>query len=214
MIDLVLPCLDEEAALPRLLSAVPADVRVIVVDNGSTDGSALVARSLGAVVLNCEERGYGAACHAGLLAAVSDVVAFCDCDGSIDPSVIPAMAQLVLQGQADLVTGRRRPTTWRAWPIHARVANAALAWRLRRLGAGVHDVGPLRVARRTDLLQLMLQDRRSGYALETVLLAGRAGWRIVEQDIAYRPRTGTSKVTGTARGTFQAMRDMAVVLGR
>jgi glycosyltransferase involved in cell wall biosynthesis len=214
VIDLVLPCLDEEAALPGLLSTVPAGVRPIVVDNGSTDASVSVARKLGAVVVECRRRGYGAACHTGLLAAGSDVVAFCDCDGSIDPGCIPAMGKLVRQGTADLVTGRRRPTTWRAWPVHARIANAALSWRLRRAGAPVHDVGPVRVARRVDLLDLALQDRRSGYSLETLLLAARAGWRIAEQDVEYHPRAGRSKVTGTARGTLQAMRDMSVVLGR
>lgn len=214
VIDLVLPCLDEAAALPALLSAVPTGVRPIVVDNGSTDGSPGIARGLGAVVIDCPERGYGAACHAGLSAADNDIVAFCDCDGSIDPSYIPAMADLVSRGAADLVTGRRRPTTWRAWPIHARVANAALAWRLRRAGAPVHDLGPVRVARRADLLELGLRDRRSGYSLETVLLAAKAGWRIAEQDVEYHPRTGRSKVTGTARGTLQAMRDMSAVLAR
>lgn len=210
----MLPCLDEAAALPSLLSAVPAGVRPIIVDNGSTDDSASVARALGAVVVDCPQRGYGAACHAGLMAADHDIVAFCDCDGSLDPAYIPGMAQLVRQDEADLVTGRRRPTTRGAWPVHARAANAALTWRLRRAGAPVHDLGPLRVARRADLLRLGLQDRRSGYPLETVLLAARAGWRIVEQDVDYHPRTGVSKVTGTARGSLQAMHDMSAVLAR
>jgi dTDP-L-rhamnose 4-epimerase len=105
-IDIVLPCLDEVAALPWVLARLPAGARAIVVDNGSSDGSAELARSLGATVVDCERRGYGAACHAGLEAADADVVAFCDCDASIDPGLITALAEPVFAGTADLVVGR------------------------------------------------------------------------------------------------------------
>ncbi|AKU19191.1 glycosyltransferase [Luteipulveratus mongoliensis] len=212
--DVILPCLDESAAIPRVLAGLPPGARALVVDNGSTDGSALVAEQLGASVIHCGAKGYGAACHAGLLAATSDVVAFCDCDDSIDLTGLMTLAAPVVAGRADLAVGRRVPTTRGAWPSYARLANAALAWRLRRIGLPVRDVSPLRIARRADLLALDQQDRRSGYPLETLVLAGRAGWRVVERDIAYRPRIGTSKVTGTVRGTAQAMRDMSGVLGR
>jgi hypothetical protein len=121
----------------------------------------------------------------------------------------------VLDRTADLVVGRRRPHGRGAWPVHARVANAVLAQRIRRsTGAPLHDIGPLRVARRVDLLGLEQLDRRSGYPLETVLLAAKAGWRIVETDIDYHARSGRSKVTGTVRGTAQAIRDMSAVLAR
>ena len=213
--DVVLPCLNEAAALPWVLARIPNGVRAIVVDNGSTDGSAELATELGALSVRCEPRGYGAACHAGLEAATAEYVAFCDCDSSIDPSGLLEFARPVLDGTADLVVGRRRPESFGAWPVHARLANRYLAHKVRRgTGAALHDIGPLRVARRQALLDLDQLDRRSGYPLETVLLAARAGWRIVETDIGYRPRDGRSKVTGTVRGTLQAVRDMSAVLAR
>jgi glycosyltransferase involved in cell wall biosynthesis len=215
MLEVILPCLDEAAALPWVLARIPAGTRAIVVDNGSRDGSPQLAAELGATVVHCAQRGYGAACHAGLLAASAELVAFCDCDSSIDPAVLPAFAAPVVDGRADLVLGRRRPIGRGAWPLHARLANAVLAHRIRRsTGVRLHDIGPLRVARRQQLLELDQLDRRSGYPLETVLLAARAGWRIVESDVDYRARAGRSKVTGTMRGTVQAVRDMSAVLAR
>jgi glycosyltransferase involved in cell wall biosynthesis len=212
-VDVVLPCLDEAAALPWVLGRIPPGARAIVVDNGSTDGSADLARCLGAVVVECAQRGYGAACHAGLQAAQAGYVAFCDCDASVDPVEVLRMLALVQAGDADLVVARRRPSTRGAWPAHARWANRALAWQVRRrTGAALHDLGPLRLARRAPLAALPITDRRSGYPLETVIRAAQAGWRIVELDVAYTPRVGRSKVTGTLRGTAQAVRDMSSVL--
>ena len=215
MTDVVLPCLDEAAALPWVLSRIPAGYRAIVADNGSTDGSAQVATAHGAIVVSVPQRGFGAAAHAGLLAATADVVCFLDADGSFDPAQLPRVAEPVAAGTADLVLGRRRPTTRRAWPFHARVANAVLAWRLRTvIGVALHDLGPMRAARRVELLALDLRDRRFGYPLEMVVTAARAGWRIGEVDVDYAPRaTGTrSKVTGTVTGTARAIRDMGKVL--
>ncbi|MGW4309804.1 glycosyltransferase family 2 protein [Streptomyces griseus] len=211
--DIVLPCLDEAAALPRVLDRVPAGWRAIVVDNGSTDGSADLARSLGATVVTEERRGFGAACHAGLLAADAEFVCFCDCDGSLDPALLAGFVRRVADGECDLLLGRRRPEGRGAWPAHARAGNAALARMLRRrTGLRLHDLGPLRAARRTDLLALDLTDRRSGYPLQMVVRASDAGLRVAESDVPYRPRTGKSKVTGTWRGTWQAVRDMREVL--
>lgn len=212
-VDVVLPCLDEAAALPAVLSRLPGGYRAIVVDNGSTDGSAEIAAALGALVVSEERRGYGSACHAGLLAATADVVAFSDCDGSLDLSQLPSLVGPILAGATDLVVGRRRPTSFGAWPLHARLANVELARRVRRrTGTSLRDIGPLRVARRRELLALDLRDRRSGYPLETVVAAADAGWRILQRDVAYLPRTGRSKVTGTWRGTAQAVQDMSAVL--
>ncbi|MFJ6564549.1 glycosyltransferase family 2 protein [Streptomyces sp. NPDC091412] len=211
--DVVLPCLDEAEALPWVLDRVPSDWRAIVVDNGSTDGSADIARALGAHVVHEPRRGFGAACHAGLAAATADVVCFCDCDASLDPALLSAVAGPVLDGCADLVLGRRRPVTRRAWPLHARLANVELARLIRRrTGLRLHDLGPMRAARRESLLALGLTDRRSGYPLQMVVRAADAGWRVEETDVPYRPRTGRSKVTGTWRGTWQAVRDMRAVL--
>jgi len=211
-LDMVLPCLDEAAALPWVLSRMPGGARAIVVDNGSTDGSADIARALGAVVVDCEQRGYGAACHAGLVAASAEFVAVCDCDGTLDPSAAADFVAALGHG-ADLVVAHRRPAARGAYPLGLRIANAELARRVRRhTGVRVRDVGPLRVARREPLLALGIADRRSGYPVETIVRAAAAGWRIVGQDVPYLPRHGRSKVTGTLRGRWQAVHDMRAVL--
>ncbi|MFI6084896.1 glycosyltransferase family 2 protein [Streptomyces sp. NPDC051217] len=211
--DVVLPCLDEAAALPWVLEHIPVGWRAIVVDNGSTDGSADIARSLGATVVHEPRRGFGAACHAGLLAADAEYVCFCDCDGSLDPGLLTGFVRQVALGRTDLMLGRRRPQGRGAWPAHARAGNLALSRMLRsRTGVRLHDLGPLRAARRADLLALGLTDRRSGYPLEMVVRAADAGLRVAETDVPYRPRTGKSKVTGTWRGTWHAVRDMRAVL--
>ncbi|PPF75450.1 glycosyltransferase [Subtercola sp. Z020] len=249
----MLPCLDEAEALPWVLGRLPAGYRAIVVDNGSTDDSAAVARSLGALVVTETQRGFGAAAHAGLLAATADVVAFCDADASMDPAELPRMVAL-LRGAgvdgtttvagtapagsatsgtattstagtststststttdtADLVLGRRRPIARGSWPLHARLANRALSLLIRlRARIRLHDLGPMRVARREPLLALGLEDRRSGYPLEMVLRANAAHWNIVEVDTGYSPRVGRSKVTGTLRGTVGAITDMSRLL--
>ncbi|MFF4771365.1 glycosyltransferase family 2 protein [Microtetraspora fusca] len=214
-VDVVLPCLDEAGALPWVIGRLPPGFRAIVVDNGSSDGSAEIARSLGAVVVAEPRRGFGAACRRGLLAATTDVVCFCDCDATLDPRQLPRVAGPVLRGDADLVLGRRRPVARGAWPLPARLANRELARLVRRrTGVRVHDLGPMRAARRAELLALNLADRRSGYALEMLVRAADAGWRVSETDVDYRPRIGRSKVTGTARGYWQAVRDMRKVLAR
>ncbi|MCW2861293.1 MAG: glycosyl transferase family 2 [Actinoallomurus sp.] len=205
MIDVVLPCLDEAAALPWVLGRMPDGYRAIVVDNGSTDGSADVAAAHGAEVVHEPRRGFGSACHSGLLAATADIVCFMDADASLDPVELPEVVDLL--AGADLVLGRRRPVTRRAWPPHARIGNALVARRF-----GLRDIGPMRAVRRERLLELDLTDRRSGYPLEMVLRAVRRGWRVAETDVTYRPRTGRSKITGTVRGTVQAVRDMRRVL--
>jgi len=219
MTDVVLPCLNEAPALAWLLARIPAGYRPIVADNGSTDGSAEVARSLGAEVVTVPQPGYGAAVHAGIVAAdpADGVVCVMDADGSFDPGQLPLVADPVRAGAVRLALGRRRPTTRNAWPPHARLGNAVLARRLRRTtGLPVHDIGPMRAARRDDLLALDLRDRRFGYPLELLVAAARAGWTVAEVDVAYGPRTaGTkSKVTGTVRGTARAIRDMTAVLAR
>ena len=219
MSDVVLPCLNEAPALAWLLGRLPTGYRAIVADNGPTDDSAGLARRLGAQVVSVPQPGYGAAVHAGIVAAdpADGVVCVMDADGSFDPEQLPLVADPVRAGAARLVLGRRRPTTRRAWPPHARLGNAVLARRLRRTtGLQVHDIGPMRAARRDDLLSLDLRDRRFGYPLELLVAAARANWTVAEVDVAYHPRAeGTrSKVTGTVRGTARAIRDMSAVLAR
>ncbi|MEW2413018.1 glycosyltransferase family 2 protein [Streptomyces sp. NPDC046866] len=212
-VDVVLPCLNEAEALPWVLARIPAGWRALVVDNGSTDGSADLARSLGATVVREPRRGFGAACRAGLEAAEAEYVCFCDCDASLDPGLLAGFVRTVAAGEADLVLGRRRPRGRGAWPAHARAGNLVLSRMLRRrTGLRLHDLGPLRAMRREALLRLELSDRRSGYPLQMVVRAADAGWRVREEDVPYLPRRGRSKVTGTWRGTWHAVRDMRAVL--
>ena len=211
VVDVVLPVLDEAEALPVVLGGLPAGFRPIVVDNGSTDGSPEVADRLGALVVHEPRRGFGAACFAGLEAASSDVVAFMDADASFRGADLEPVAQPVLDGRADLVLGRRIAEPG-AWPLHARVANRALTVGLRHWsGVDLHDLGPIRAARRQALVALGIRDRRFGWPLEMVMRAAAAGWRVHEVPVAYAPRIGRSKVTGTVRGTLRATQDMAAV---
>ena len=213
MPDVVLPVLDEAEAIPRVLARMPRGYEPIVVDNGSSDGSAKVALSLGARIVMEPARGFGAACFAGLRAATSDVVCFMDCDGSLDPHDLPRVTTPVIAGDADLVVGARRAIGAGAWPLHAHLANRALALLLaRRVGACVRDLGPMRAARREDLLGLGLTDRRFGWPLEMVVRAVDEDWRILEVPVSYASRIGRSKVTGTVRGTARTVLDMARVM--
>jgi glycosyltransferase involved in cell wall biosynthesis len=195
-----------------VLARVPSGIRPIVVDNGSTDGSDVVARENGALVVAEENRGFGAACDAGLQAATADLVAFMDCDASLDPTELPRLLDVVERGDADLMLGAR-VAEHRAWPFHARVANRYLARKVsKRFGFRLTDLGPMRAARREPLLALGLTDRRSGWPLEMVLRAAHEGWRIDEVPVPYLARTGRSKVTGTMRGTARAVRDQRQLL--
>jgi glycosyltransferase involved in cell wall biosynthesis len=206
----VLPVLNERQALPWVLERMPAGYEPIVVDNGSTDGSGSLARSLGAQVVIEPRPGFGAACFAGLMAARSDVVCFMDCDASFDPRDLPRVAEPVAAGDADLVLGARG----RTGSLHGRLANRALAFELRRrCGVRLTDLGPMRAAHREPLLALGLRDRRFGWPLEMVVRAAEAGWEIREVPVLHLPRQCRSKVTGTVRGTLRAVRDMAAVLG-
>lgn len=233
MPDVVLPVLNEARALPWVLERMPAGYRAIVVDNGSTDDSARVAREHGATVVVEPQRGFGAACFAGLEAAEDDVICFMDADGSLDPNDLPAVAGPLLDdvtasaSASDrldasgvsphavprLVLGARRADPG-AWPWHARLANRALALELRRRGVGsLRDLGPMRAAPRQALRDLRLADRRFGWPLEMVVRASGAGWAVSEVEVGYSARRGgRSKVTGTVRGTARTIRDMSRVL--
>lgn len=214
MPDVVLPVLDEAGALPGLIAAMPVGFRPIVVDNGSSDGSGRIAAERGALVVDEPRRGFGAACWAGLEAASADVVCFMDADGSLDPTDLVRVVAPITSGRADLVLGTRIAGRG-AWPLHARLANRYLAHRLgRSLDLDLRDLGPMRAARRTALLELGIEDRRSGWPLEMVVLASQADWRIAEVDVPYAARIGRSKVTGTLRGTTRAIGDMRAVLAR
>lgn len=235
--ELVIPCRDEAAALPDLLARVPEGLGVVVVDNGSADGTAEVARRCGARVVPEPRPGYGSAVHTGVSATRADWVAVIDGDGSLDPGVVPRLLEVAREagtptstsgagggaatpGRTDraapvMVLGRRRPVARGVWPWHARLGNAAvLHWLRWRTGLEVGDVAPLRVCRREDLLALDVRDRRFGYPVELLVRAAAAGWTLVEVDVDYRPRAaGTrSKVSGSVTGSLRAARDFARVL--
>ncbi|GJO47648.1 putative glycosyltransferase [Mycobacterium marinum] len=210
---MVLPCLNEAESLPGVLAAIPTSYRALVVDNNSTDDTAAVAARHGAEVVAESQPGYGAAVHAGVVAAKTPIVAVIDADGSMDPADLPRLVAELDRG-ADLVTGRRRPVPGLHWPWVARIGTVVMSWRLRtRHGLPVHDIAPMRVARRDALLALGVVDRRSGYPLELLVRAAAAGWRVAEFDVSYGPRTGgKSKVSGSLRGSMIAILDFWKVI--
>jgi glycosyltransferase involved in cell wall biosynthesis len=215
VIEVILPALDEAHAIPGVLGAMPPGYVPLVVDNGSRDGSSEVAAAYGARVVHEPNRGFGAACFAGLLAAESEIICFMDCDGSLDPRELHRVTDPVSNGTSDLCLGARTPEPG-AWPRHARLANRVLAFELRRrTGAALTDLGPMRAARREALIALQLRDRRSGWPLEMLLRAAAESWRITEVAVTYRARSGgRSKVSGSVRGTVRAVRDMSSQLYR
>ncbi|WP_216895745.1 glycosyltransferase family 2 protein [Nocardia alni] len=207
-VTVVIPCHNEAGALPGVLAAVPSGYQVIVVDNASTDDTASVARSAGATVVIEPVPGYGSAVHAGVRAADTALVAVLDGDGSMNAAELPYLLG-DFDDDVDMVVGRRRPVQAGAWPWHARLGNLLIAVLLRRRhGLPVHDIAAMRIARRERLLALGPLHPRSGYPLALLIRAAAAGWRIVERDISYRPRThGVSKVSGSVRGTLRAVHD-------
>jgi glycosyltransferase involved in cell wall biosynthesis len=218
-VTVVLPALDEAAALPAALASFPAGIDLLVVDNGSSDGTAAIAAAAGARVVTEPRRGFGAACWAGVQASPrAEVVAFADADGSFDGADLLAVAAPVLGGQADLVvgsrtTGRREPGAMTAFAV---AANRLLGLACRLLfGVPLSDLGPFRAIRRDILLVLGVRDRGQGWPLEMIGRAGLAGLRVVEIPVSYRPRAGgASKVSGSLRGSLRAAVAMAGVTCR
>jgi glycosyltransferase involved in cell wall biosynthesis len=210
-IVVIVPALNEAIAIPSVVRAVPREVvsRVIVVDNGSTDGTAAAAAAAGADVVVEPRRGYGNACRAGVAAAPeADVLVFLDGDGSFDPAETARVLAPILAGQADLVLGSRElggvPVD--ALLPHQRFGNRLVAWLLRRLyRLEVTDVGPFRAIRRATLDRLDMREPTYGWPTEMVVKAARHRARIVEVPASYRARLGgESKVSGTLRGTLLA----------
>ncbi|WP_299057198.1 glycosyltransferase family 2 protein [uncultured Nocardioides sp.] len=213
--DLVLPCKDEGPALRGLLPRIPGAFSVIVVDNNSTDDTAAVAAEHGALVVRETVPGYGAAVHAGVEAATREFLAVMDGDGSFDPDELLVLLDDVRAGRADMSVGRRRPVRRGVWPWHARAGNQLIvAWLRRRIRMDAHDIAPMRVCRRQELLDLDVKDRRFGYPVELLQKVTLHGWRVSEHDVGYHPRAeGTrSKVSGSVTGTVRTARDFWKVL--
>jgi len=210
---LVLPCLNEVQALPWIAERLPAGATMLLADNGSDDGSQVVASELGAQVIDVPQRGYGAAVHAGVEAAQTELVAVIDTDASLDPGGLVPLVAAVDADRADLAMCVRQPVSAAAMPWHARAGNRFLAGRLsRRAGIDVHDLGPARVFRRDPYLGLNITDRAFGYPMEVLVQAARANWRITEFPMPYYERIGESKVTGSVRGSIRATRQLLAAL--
>lgn len=214
IVDLVIPALNERVALPLVLADLDRSLvrDVVVVDNGSTDGTAEVAASLGCVVVLEPRRGYGSACLAGLArlalaAPPADVIVFLDADYSDHPGELAQLLAPIAEERADLVIGSR--TLGRAEPgallPQQRFGNALAAFLIRRLyGATVTDLGPFRAIRGEALASLGMIDRDYGWTAEMQVKALKQGWRYAEVPVSYRRRKGRSKIAGTVRGTIGA----------
>lgn len=212
---MIIPALDERDAIGVVVAGVlrTAVASVIVVDNGSSDETAEVARRAGADVVAEPLRGYGAACLAGLhalttrtAARADDVIVFLDGDGSDAAEEIPALVRPILDGEADLVVGARRPSETGALAPAQRVGNAiAAGWLRLRFGLRASDLGPFRAIRRSSLDRLGMTDRGYGWTVEMQIKAARAGLRYREVRVPYRRRQGgRSKISGTLRGSIAA----------
>lgn len=209
-LSLIIPALNEAGSLQTLLNEVPQTLlhEIIVVDNGSTDNTAEVARTAGAQVVSEPQRGYGAACAAGVAAATGDILVFMDGDGSFIPGELSRLVTPIVDGSADLVLGSRMRGGMVAgsMPPHQRFGNQLVAWLVRRFyGVALTDLGPFRAIRRQLLLTLQMQERTYGWPIEMMVKAAKQPARVLEVSVSYRPRlAGQSKVGGTMRGTILA----------
>lgn len=220
-IDVVIPALNEEQALPHVLAEIPKDVRrVVVADNGSSDRTAEVARTGGAHVVFEPQRGYGAACLAALRVLAQDppdVVVFLDGDHSDHPSELPLLITPIAEDRAELVIGSRTRGRLESGALtpQQRVGNAIACAALRLLyRAEYSDLGPFRAIRWQALQRLQMSDPNWGWTVEMQVKAAKLGVRHAEVPVSYRPRIGVSKVSGTLRGTIGASRKILWVLAK
>jgi len=216
-ISVVIPTFNEAPAIAEVIGAVPQNKiqEIIVVDNGSTDGTAEQAAAAGARVIHEPRKGYGSACWSGAKAARnSDIIVFLDGDRSDDPGQLEIIAAPVIQGQADLVIGSRIGGKLEkgSMPLHAKAGNRIIVFLLRLLyGVRITDIGSFRAIRRRVLLDLHMQQMTYGWPVEMVVKAARKGLRIQSVPIRYRKRIGVSKVTGSLRGSVLAAYYMFLV---
>jgi glycosyltransferase involved in cell wall biosynthesis len=209
-VSVIIPTHNEAQGIGRVLADLPADLvtEVIVVDSNSTDGTPHVARKMGADVIQEPRRGYGRACLTGLANTQNpDVVVFLDGDYSDRPSELPIVLAPIIEGRADITVGSRLSgkNNSGAVPWHQSFGNRLAAGLIRLLyGVEISDLGPFRAGRADVLRALALEEATYGWAVEMILKAAIAGFRIVEVPVSYYPRIGTSKISGTAKGTVGA----------
>jgi glycosyltransferase involved in cell wall biosynthesis len=216
-ISVVIPTLNEAQAIAGVVASVPKDrvTQIIVVDNGSIDGTAESAIAAGAQVIHEPRRGYGSACLAGAKAARgSYIIVFLDGDRSDDPRQLDLIAAPLIQKQADLTIGSRIGGELErgSMPLHGRLGNRFIVLILRGLyGVRITDIGSFRAIRTRTLFNLNMEQMTYGWPVEMVVKAARKGLRIKSIPIRYRRRIGVSKVTGTLRGSFLAAYYMFLV---
>lgn len=209
-VSVIIPTHNEVQAIGRVLADLPSDLvtEVIVVDSNSADGTADLARAMGARVIQEPRRGYGRACLTGLVNARNpDVVVFLDGDYSDRPSELAMILAPIMEGDADITLGSRLSgkSNSRALPWHQSFGNRLAATLIRLLyGVKITDLGPFRAARADTLHALALEETTYGWAVEIVLKGAIAGFRIVEVSVSYYPRIGKSKISGTVKGTVGA----------
>jgi glycosyltransferase involved in cell wall biosynthesis len=218
-ISVIIPAVDEEEAIGLVLAEVPSSVQeVIVVDNGSRDGTAEVARAAGARVVSEPRRGYGRACLAGIAAADrADVLVFLDGDRSDYPAQLEDVVAPILEGRADMVIGSRNLGRREAGahPWHAVLGTRlSVAFMNATSGSKATDLGPFRAITALALRGLGMSDPNYGWTVEMQIKAARAGLRVVEVPVDYRPRIGRSKVSGTVSGTVKAGGKILALIGR
>ena len=208
---MIIPVLNEEASIAAVLGDIPSELEaeVLVVDNGCTDRTIPIARSLGARIVMAEQRGYGAACYAGTLAASGDILVYLDGDYSDYPNEMVDLIAPIVAGRADLVLGSRLARgdlPGEAMPPQQRFGNWLTARLMRRLyGLPVTDLSPFRAVRKETVLALAMQEMTFGWPTEMMVKAARAGYRLEEIPVRYRSRLGgRSKISGTLRGTILA----------
>ena len=206
----IIPVLDEEEGLSLVLGEIPMDVvdEIVVVDNGCTDQSMRIAREHGAHVVSEPRRGYGAAMMAGVEAAPkAEILVFLDGDHSDDSAELPALLDILVQDEADMVVGSRMISrdSRRAMLFSARAGTRLAVFLLRILfGMRCSDLGPFRVINRKAFDSLQMRDRDFGWTIEMQIRARRRGLRVCEVPVRYRKRVGKSKISGTLSGTVRA----------
>jgi glycosyltransferase involved in cell wall biosynthesis len=219
-VSVIIPTHNEARSIGRVLADLPADVvtEVLVVDSNSSDGTPEIAAKLGARVLHEPRRGYGRACLTGIAHVQNpDIVVFLDGDYSDRPSELPRLLAPITEGRADITFGSRvvMAQNHAALPWHQAFGNR-LAARLIGLlyRVKITDLGPFRAARFEVLGALDLEQATYGWAVEMILKGAKAGFRIVEVPVSYHPRIGTSKISGTVRGTIGAGWSILTLIAR